>query len=489
MRADGNLISKGQGEGEAIMLQPFTPDQSSFQQMNQVLAQQQAQKNRQAEEARQAENAKRESWLKDLSAGYKYHPKDEKGIYNLQKELVKKIENHKYSEPTTDIQQELIALKYLTNTSAQSLEQDNKLQLDRLQNADKVWYRGLEDYEKAIVDNEGTTYEDMVKGIARRDAARKLVVQGGERINNPYAYLDKMIAQAPMGEAEVVASKDKYGNTVNKIIQYTDPEKLKEVITVDFNNNPEAQRVFGSVDEMINQSKDRAKFKTNVNIKGQTQAAKTKSSSVGSGASEAGNFTFSPPVKYNLEDTKGKKSGYDKYVANMRAAADKETSETQKKLILKKIMSEDDFTKQNSYISTLDAVPFSIKGVAENSPHKFIVEGEKEQVDGVSNLYCPSKKAFIVQNKNGVFLAPVEKNTAYITDNGTVLGEFYNAVGQTKGGNVVTTGKDGNVISKEKQSAGNESNLIQVYPKTKEEWDKAPKGSFYITVSGKKITK
>lgn len=456
MKADGNLISKGQGEGEAIMLQPFLPDQSSFQQMNQVLAQQQAQKNKQAEEARQAENAKRESWLKDLSAGYKYHPKDEKGIYNLQKGLIEKIENHKYGEPTTDIQQELAAFKYLVGTSQQSLEQDNKLQMDRLQNSDKVWYKGLEDYEKAIVDNEGATYEDMVKGIAKRDAARKMVVQGGERINNPYAYLDKMIAQAPMGEAEVVTSKDAYGNTVNKIIQYTDPEKLKEVITVDFNNNPEAQRVFGSVDEMINQSKERAKFKTNVNIKGQTTAAKDKQSlsqSSGGAVKQVGNFTFSPAVKYNYKDTKGQESAYNNYASGMEALMAKEKDKDRKKAILKQTLTKEEYNKKNQHIVPIDAIPYSIKGTAENSPHKFIVDGEEGQIDGVSNLYSPSKKAFIVQTKDGVYLAPAEKNTSYITDNGAVLSEFYDAVNATKGGNVVTTNASGEIVKKERQNS------------------------------------
>jgi len=473
MQTDGNLISKGQGEGEAIMIQPFLPDQTPFNQMNQALMQQTAQKAQVGMANQREAEGSRDAWLKRLSNA-NYNRLDEPAIRKLQDKIIESITSYKTGDPKTSIEQQLAAFEYLTKTSQESLKGDNEIQSDMIKNADKVWYKGQDEWTKAQVENTAETYEDAVKAIARRDAARKLVVQGGEKINEPIPYLDKIVQKASMTSNEPIQYHGVDGTLITKYETFTDPKKLKETVEFDFKNNPEAQRVFGSAEEMYNQADKRAVYKKSVNVKGKTNDAKANpNANLGGGTSVAGNFTFNPSVKYNFYDKKAQTEAYKKYYSGIEAASANESA-SQKKKILNTSMDEESFNRKYPYTYLEDAIPFGVKGTAENSPRKFIVEGEKEQITGVSTLYSPSRKAFIVQTNNGVYLAPVEKNTNYISDNGATLDEFYSAVGQTQGGNVVKTGSDGSVISKEKDSSKKE--IPQKYKDAIDWLNKNPKG-------------
>lgn len=266
MTADGNLISKGQGEGEAIMIQPFLPDQTPFNQMNKALMQQSAQKAQIGMANQKEAEGSRDAWLKRLSNA-NYNRLDEPAIRKLQDKIIESITSYKTGEPKTNIEQQIAAFEYLTKTSQESLKGDNEIQSDMIKNADKVWYKGQDEWTKAQVENTAETYEDAIKAIARRDAARKSVVQGGEKINEPIPYLDKIVQKASMTSNEPVQYKGADGTLITKYETFTDPKKLRETVEFDFKNNPEAQRVFGSAEEMYNQADKRAVYKKSVNSK------------------------------------------------------------------------------------------------------------------------------------------------------------------------------------------------------------------------------
>ncbi|MBK9800666.1 MAG: hypothetical protein IPP56_13460 [Bacteroidetes bacterium] len=459
MTADGNLISKGQGEGEAIMIQPFLPDQTPFNQMNKALMQQKAQKAQVGMANQREAEGSRDAWLKKLSNA-NYNRLDEPAIRKLQDKIIESITSYKTGDPKTNIEQQLAAFEYLTKTSQESLKGDNEIQSDMIKNADKIWYKGQDDWTKAQVENTAETYEDAIKAIARRDAARKSVVQGGEKINEPIPYLDKIVQKASMTSNEPVQYKGADGTLITKYETFTDPKKLRETVEFDYNNNPEAQRVFGSAEEMYNQADKRAVYKKSINVKGQTSAAK-QNKSVGGGTISVGNVVLNPPIKSNQAQTLLQDNAWSKYKKAFEDAQEKinldpsltTAQKDQRKLALKKqFKTEADFKSKFSFSNDSEVIPYSVKGLPENSTHQFttVIDGKDVQIDGQSNLFNPKSNAFVVETSKGTFLAPVNKNTQYLSDNGMTIEDLNKAVSKVGSGNVVTTNREGDIIKTEK---------------------------------------
>jgi hypothetical protein len=465
MGADGNLISKGQGEGAAIMLQPFLPDQTSFNQMNQVLANKQQQKAAQAQRQQIDEADKRDSWLKRLAGSGKYHQNDEGGIFNLQKDLINEVENYKSGTPTSAIEQKLIALEYIINNSKQSLDEDNRIQHDRLVNGDKVWYNGINAWEKANVLNEGKTPEEIIKGIARRTAAQKQVIQGGEKITNPHGYIDGIIGKAQMGDAKQVTYKDKYGTQVTETVRQTDKGQLEKTLDFEIENNPEVLRVFGSPQEFKNQAYARIKNEERFNFKGAQSNNGKATGWTSSGDSVTNNLlTLTPVNQLNLIDPSATKKSHQKYINSKRNAANitrnesGDLSEKGKEYAKESEISYEDFAKKYGIKLSGDYVVISSKGNSSNSKRQDAIDEEGKIIKNALPYAINNSTGKLVVTtevvKDGntteeIKEVSIDKNPQFFNDNGvTNTDEMLDAVRANKD-RILTMGKDGKVVKNE----------------------------------------
>ena len=73
---DGNLIAQAPGDGSAIMVQPFIPNQTPFIQTNQALIGQQQQRALQRKKEDELREAQKEAWVKEMKGNHKYDPAD-----------------------------------------------------------------------------------------------------------------------------------------------------------------------------------------------------------------------------------------------------------------------------------------------------------------------------------------------------------------------------------------------------------------------------
>jgi predicted transcriptional regulator len=83
----------------------------------------------------------------------------------------------------------------------------------------------------------------------------------------------------------------------------------------------------------------------------------------------------------------------------------------------------------------------------------------------------------VVETSKGTVLAPVDKNTQYLSDNGMTVDDFHNAVSKVNSGKVVTTNKEGDVEKVESvKVVGGKENPITITKGMKFEKGKWYKG-------------
>lgn len=494
---DGNLISKGVGDGEAHIVQPFMPDQSAFLQMNQVLAQKQAQKAKAAADAREKEADKKDALIKQLGS-YKYHPLDNKNITDLKNRLEEKIVTHKQGESFLPIQQELEGFAYAVEQSRQSLEKDNDLDKMIRDNKDNVWIDGEDDWRSSLVETPTGTLEDLMTSIGKREAKRDLVRQSAPKVKNLPQYINQAVSQLkPNGYKESVR-KDASGQWVRELTPIYDTKQTDELFRGLYNNTREAKQQFADEASFIafgntflNQApKITAKYEPN------NAGSGWKS---GGGGRTNGYLTLTDEGKVVMPNKEGTEAAWRNYNERFQKKIEEAGGETttQGQAYKNAQLSKAEFEKKYSQTKAVDFVSIeSIKTLAENGKRDFYTEdgeaiegkvvginrGKGTLMIGIDDVRTVGGKKVETKYFEEV---PMSRNPKFFDDNKTTADAVL-----IEAQNISSKGKNKSVTLPENNKRGNEkTKLIQVYPKTQQEWDNAPKGSFYITKSGKKITK
>ena len=455
MQTDGNLISTGAGDGSAHLVQPFAPDQTPFIERNKVLAVQQAQRGVERKKQEEDRRAAQDAWVKEMRGNHKYDPADRPVVQREQQKLLGMIEKYDGSpEQKFAIDDQQIALGKFIKDSSDGYDQYLKAAADRRINGDNVYYKNEDKLESSRVVNNSETLEDAFGVLGTRMANIQMFGQEEPKIKDVPNFLALEVTKLkPTSyETEQVATPNGYISTPRP--KY-DQAALKNLSGLLYDTHRSIREHYKDK-EAVYQAMLPYQTKTEKPIvKGNTSAAGSKIVT-GGGTVTSGNVVFSPPQKFNYTDTGQQVASYESYEKGMKEAVRKAPSETQKATIRKGILSKQDYEKKFPYTSTVDAIPFSIKGMAENSPHQFtvVVGGKEIQVDGQTNLYDASTNSFLVQtggDKPMLVKAPVEKNKQFLTDAGLTIEDFNKAIAQVRGGNVVKTDASGKVVSSQKE--------------------------------------
>lgn len=487
---DGNLIAQAPGDGSAIMVQPFLPDQTPFIQMNEALIAQQKQRAADRKREDGLREAQKEAWIKEMKGNYKYDPADRPVVEREQKKLLDLI--YKYDGSAKSkfaIEDAQLGIGKFINDSSGTYDQYLKKASDLSVNGDRVYFNNEDKLKASRSVNNAETLEDAFGVLGQRQANIEAFGQDQEKIKDVQTYIAKEVTKLQPVGYDPEQKPTEYGY-VNVNVPKYDPEALKNLAGLLRKEKRTLREEYKTDEELYNAMLPYQKKTEKPTAKGFTSAQKNSGVS-GGGTVTAGNVVFSPPQDYNYTDTGAQVKTYASYEKGMREAQRKAPTESQQLEIKNQTLSKEEYEKKFPYSSTVKAIPFSIKGLAENAAHQFtvVVDGKETQVDGQTNLYDATTNSFMVKtsgNKPSIVRAPVDKNKQFLTDAGLTVEDFNKAIEKVKGGNVVKTDNSGRVVSSEKENKGS---LKQVYPQTKAEWDNAPKGSFYITKSGKKITK
>ena len=453
--SDGLAVSTGIGEGQAQVLKPYSGQAwQNAQQLKLRNEELDLQKQKQA----QADQAPKNDLLKQLGKINGYRPQEFKNVKLRHDKLVQKTLSldpsaPDYVEKLAEIQSGILAYNEGVNASRdikKAYEDVNaQIQNGQMYYDPKLVEELKKDYEEdyGIIDDDYQWVDKLGIKAGKATAFRSTI----PLIKDKSSYLKGIINSTSKEYETGNTYRDPNSGEIRReTVIRTDPKALDERLEMEA-QNPQIVGLFGSVDEFKKQAKN-AGFYAEKSVSKLPPSSSTKSVS-GGGIIEVGKFRFSPQQKYSYEDKAALNAALEKYKKGVFQGRKAEgVSGT---AMEKASMKDDEFKSKfgDKYTKNLDVHSYSIAGVAENSPHKFIIVdkgGNDIQIKGTSTLYDKTSDSFIVQNEDGTFFAPVKKNSAYLTDGDATIASFYDAIGQTKGGNVVTTGKSGKVIGKEK---------------------------------------
>jgi len=438
MIADGNLISKGQGEGEAIMYQPFIPDQTSMNQMLQIQAAKE-EKRRKKEE----EDAKRkEEWSSNLMKNYKYNPLDSETIKALQEDAVNAIRNYKPGDDPLAIDEKIMAVDVFKNNSQETFVKTNNLIKEINPKLETYHVTGYDELKSGLVKSPAKTLEEGASELAKRELLLDNVYVGQKKINN----LDVDITAnaktiTASSEPKLIQSKDKFGRLVTvKEFEY-DPDEVRRASDRFYESHSKDMAEFNlDKDALYQMHLEKLKTQGGISITKQAapKSAKVGGWSAGGGAYTIGKTSFGTPYDSTQKGTFAQAKGYDSWYkksvekiesdVNSSAEYDDYTDETKAKKKKEEIErrkkalpAKEQFEKNTTKITNISGnfVPFTVEGGAENSPHQFnIVEsdGRQTQIKGTSNLYDATHKAFVVNTEQGTVLAPLNANESVAAD-------------------------------------------------------------------------
>lgn len=486
---DGNLIAQAPGDGSAIMMEPFKPDQTAFLQMNQALIDQQQQRAVQKRKDDEAREAQKAAWVKEMKGNHKYDPADRPIVEREQKKLLDLIYNYDGSPKAQfAIDDAQVGLGKFINDSGTTYDEYLKRAADYSVNADRVYFNNEDKLQASRTINNAETLEEAFGVLGQRQANIEAFGQAEEKIKDVPKYLATEVTKLKPVSYETKQVPTEFGYVSTNVPKY-DPEAVKNLGSLLRKENRSIRETYKTDEEIFNAMNDYLPKTEKPTAKGMTSDQKGGVS--GGGTITTGKMVLSPVQEMVYTDVESQDRAYKKYKdAFMKLIADE--SDDKKFLALHQAMlSPEAYKKAHPYSEKIEVIPLSTLGLAENPIHKFnvTINGVETEVFGQPIKYAVTKDAFIVQpdkDSPKTYLAKVSKNPQYLTDSDQTIDDFRKAVKKVKGGNYVTTGKGGDVVSSEKEKG---VSLKQVYPQTKEEWDKAPKGSFYITKSGKKITK
>lgn len=458
--ADPLTISTGIGDGQAQVLKPYSGD--AWRQAIQ-LNQEQDRIDLQRQKQEAAANNEKSDRLKSLNKIGGYRPQEFKNITARRDKLVNQIlildENDpKYPEKLAEIESGIGSLSEIVTASKDvksTYEKANELaQSGKFYIAPETLDQLKKDYEEdyGVIDDDVA----LIDKLASKSSGA-ISLKGVEPlIKDENSFLTGIAKSASMGEPEIVTLPDANGQKVTKVVTFTDPAKLDALGRDAWANNVQMQKKYPDIEDFLTQLNNRAVLKNQVSSK--YEPSYNNGNVSGGGTVTTGKMVLSPVQEMVYTDVESQDRAYKKYKdAFMKLIADE--SDDKKFLALYQAMlSPEAYKKAHPYSEKIEVIPLSTIGLAENSPHKFnvTIDGVETEVFGQPIKYAVTKDAFIIQpdkDSPKTYLAKVSKNPQYLTDSDQTIDDFRKAVKKVKGGNYVTTGKGGDVVSTKKVKA------------------------------------
>ena len=459
--SDGLAVSTGIGEGQAQVLKPYSGE--AWRQASQM----NYQREEDARKRKDNEIAAKSDLLKQFGDIGTYRPQEFENVNYRQKKLQDKILSLNSSAPDypqklAEVKNEYDVLKEVTSASRDAKKVISDLHED-ITSGTKYYSpqqiaeaKALAEESYSVIDDD-KAFLDKVAGITGKLSS----IYSNEGLIKDWTKHEKELAgAATMGLPETKTYTNKYGQLITETTQYTDPKALEESATRRFESSPQIQANYGTLDNYLKAVNNQATFKARVSNKFPPNTPSNKTN-VGGNTVSVGNVVLNPPIKSNQAQTLLQDKAWLKYKKTFEDAQEKIDADEsltvaqkdQRKLALKKqFKPEADFKSKFSFSNNSDVVPYSVKGLPENPTHQFttVIDGKDVQIDGQSNLFNPKANAFVVETDKGTFLAPVNKNTQYLSDNGMTIEDLNKAVSKVGSGNVVTTNKEGDIVKTEK---------------------------------------
>jgi len=392
MITDGNLISKGVNEGEAIALQPWQADPNIVNQA--IAAGREKQKAKSDEE--KAQKKQMEDFQAQLLEDYKYNPLDAKAIKKFQDEAVDAIKNYRPGDDPLELKLKIQRLKIAKNDSYNTFVEGNKMMQQINKEKDTNYIDGLEDWTQSQVENDATDLDSFGANIAKREVARQGVYAGQKRIDSIPKHIYEVGKTIPVIESKPVTIIDKYGDKITTMRNVYSDDAIDAFAEVDYKTHERAlKELYPTVDEYKEAVRQTLKpvGRTQINMPPAPKSGKGSGGwSAGGGAYTIGKTSFGTPYDSTQKGTFSQAKGYNNWykksiekieddVNKMSDLTDKmKKDEIEKKK--KALPTKEQFEKQTADITNISGnfVPFTVEGGAENSPHQFnIVDANGRQ--------------------------------------------------------------------------------------------------------------
>lgn len=235
MALDGNLISKGAGEGEAYMFQPFQVETHTIDQMNQNLVQQADRRIKEQQAKQAAEAQKKADFEKLLNDTYKYDPLDDVPIKKLHKEFTDLVANHKAGEDERPIKEAALALNIITNNSLNTFKKRGEIEKIRREQGDTNWFVGEDEYNAgALTPNEASDLGTAAQNLQAREMALDKFQVGAPKIKDIQTHIYKVAQTIPPEATETVTVKDNYGRFHDTTKNVYNEKALRDASDVDY---------------------------------------------------------------------------------------------------------------------------------------------------------------------------------------------------------------------------------------------------------------
>jgi len=249
---DGNLIAQAPGDGSAIMVQPFIPDQTPFIQMNQALIAQQHERALTKKRDEEARAAQKEAWIKEMKGNHNYDPADRPVVEREQKRILDLIYNYDGSAKSKfAIDDAQIGIGKFINDSGLTYEQYLKKAADLSVNGDKIYFNNEDKLKASRAVNDAATLEDAFGVLGQRQANIESFVQAEEKIKDIPNYLASEVTKLKPISYETEQRPTQYGYVSVNVPKY-DAEALKNLSGMLYKQSRSLKENYKTEDELYN---------------------------------------------------------------------------------------------------------------------------------------------------------------------------------------------------------------------------------------------
>lgn len=322
MITDGNLISKGVNEGEAIALQPWQADPNIVSQA--IAAGREKKKEKEAEE--KAQKKQMEDFQAQLLEDYKYNPLDAKVIKKFQDEAVEAIKNYRPGDDPLELKLKIQRLKIAKNDSYNTFVEGNKMMQQINKEKDTNYIEGLDDWTKSQVENDAADLDAFGANIAKREAARLGVYAGQKKIDSIPKHIYEVGKIIPITGTYTTTEKDKYGDKISVVRNTYSDDAIDNFAEVDYKTHERAlKEAYPTVEDYKEAVRQTLKpvGRTQINMPPVPKNLKSGGWTIGSGSATNGNLTISAPIEYDIRE-----KSIDKEYENYLKTASRSGSET-----------------------------------------------------------------------------------------------------------------------------------------------------------------
>lgn len=247
---DGNLIAQAPGDGEAIMVQPFMPDQTPFIQMNQALIGQQQQRALQRKREDDLREAQKEAWIKEMKGNHKYDPADRPVVEREQKRILDLIYNYDGSAKAKfAIDDAQIGIGKFINDSGSIYDQYLKKSADLAINGDRVYFNNEDKLHGSRMVNNAETLEDAFGVLGQRQANIEAFSQAEAKVADPQKFIAEHVVKLKPSGYDPQQVPTEFGYVTTNVPKY-DPDALKNLGSLLRKEN-RSMREFYKTDEEI----------------------------------------------------------------------------------------------------------------------------------------------------------------------------------------------------------------------------------------------